>query len=83
MTLCRFHHHKVHEGAVRIEILDDGAFRFVRPDGRAFDSVAPGHTQPIGNWERLPAIHHEQGIHIDKKTGAGRWDGEPMDYDLG
>ncbi len=83
VTLCRFHHRIVHEGGVRIEMLDDGAFRFVRSDGRAFDSVAPGHTQPLGNWQRLPEMHREQGIHIDRKTGASRWDGDHPDYDLG
>jgi Domain of unknown function (DUF222)/HNH endonuclease len=83
VTLCRFHHRKVHEGAVRIDILDDGAFRFVRPDGRAFDSVAPGYTQPLGDWKQLPAMHQETGIHINKQTAATRWDGEPMDYDYG
>jgi hypothetical protein len=83
VTLCRFHHRIVHEGGVRIEMLDDGAFRFVRPDGRAFDSVAPAHTQPLGNWQRLPEMHREQGIHIDRKTGASRWDGDRPDYDLG
>ena len=48
--LCRHHHRKVHEGGVRMEVLDDGAFRFVRPDGRAFDSVAPAHNS---DWTQL------------------------------
>jgi hypothetical protein len=83
VTLCRFHHRVVHEGGVRIEVLDDGALRFVRPDGRAFDSVAHGCTQPLGNWQRLPEMHRERGIHIDRRTGASRWDGDHPDYDLG
>src|SRR5688500_6984904 len=33
VSLCRFHHRAVHEGGFRIEILDDGAFRFVNPKG--------------------------------------------------
>ena len=33
VTLCRFHHRLVHEGQVVVQTLDDGAFRFVRPDG--------------------------------------------------
>ena len=41
VTLCRFHHRQVHEGQVVVQILDDGAFRFVRPDGRTLDSSAP------------------------------------------
>jgi len=48
VTLCRFHHRAVHEGGVRVERLDDGAWRFTRPDGRVLESVAPGHTRPLG-----------------------------------
>ena len=55
VSLCRFHHHAVHEGGIRIEILDDGALRFVKPNGNAIDSVAPGYTQPLGDWRQLPA----------------------------
>ena len=29
VSLCRFHHRAVHEGGFNVEILDDGAFRFV------------------------------------------------------
>ncbi len=51
MTLCRFHHRKVHEGGVTVQVLDDGAFRFVKPNGTAFDSVATGRTAPLaGDW---------------------------------
>jgi hypothetical protein len=56
---------------MRIEILDDGALRFVRPNGVAIDSVAPGCTQPLGDWAQLPA-----------GTQADRWRGERMDLDL-
>ncbi len=55
VSLCRFHHHAVHEGGIRIEKLDDGALRFVKPDGMAIDSVLPGYTQPFGDWRCLPA----------------------------
>ena len=58
VSLCRFHHHAVHEGGIRIEILDDGALRFVKPNGAAIDSVAPGYTQPLGDWKQLPAGTH-------------------------
>lgn len=82
VSLCRFHHRKVHEGAVIVQVLDDGALRFVQPDGLSFDSFAPNHTQPLGDWKQLPALHQERGIHIDKRTAATRWRGETMDYDL-
>jgi Domain of unknown function (DUF222)/HNH endonuclease len=72
VSLCRFHHHTVHEGGIRIEILDDGALRFVKPDGTAVDSIAPGYTQPLGDWTKLPA-----------GTLVNRWRGERMDLGLG
>jgi hypothetical protein len=83
VTLCRFHHRKVHEGGITIQVLDDGAFRFVRPDGESLDSIPTGHTHSFTDWTQLPAQHREQGLHIDKNTAATRWGGESMDYGLG
>jgi hypothetical protein len=83
VQLCRFHHRQVHEGNVVIQQLDDGALRFVKPNGKSFESVAPEHTQPLGDWQQLPAVHEQQGIHIDADTAATLWRGEKMDYGLG
>jgi Domain of unknown function (DUF222)/HNH endonuclease len=82
VQLCRFHHRQVHEGRVVIQRLGDGAVRFLRPDGRSFDSVAPERTRPLSDWQELPAAHNQQGIHIDKSTATTRWRGEKMDYGL-
>jgi hypothetical protein len=82
VQLCRFHHRQVHEGNVVVQVLDDGALRFVRPGGETFDSVAPDHTQPLSDWQQLPAEHARQGIRIDKNTAATGWRGETMDYGL-
>jgi len=71
VSLCRFHHHAVHEGGIRIEKLDDGALRFVKSNGVAIDNVAPGCTQPPGDWRNLPAA-----------TAASRYRGDRMDLDL-
>ena len=57
--------------------------RFLRPDGRSFDSVAPEHTRPLYDAEALRAVHEQQGIRIDKNTARTRWRGEKMDYGLG
>jgi hypothetical protein len=73
VSFCRFHHHAVHEGGIRIEILDDGALRFLKPNGTAVDSVAPGFTQPLGDWKRLTAR---------PRTAVKGWTGERMDYGL-
>jgi hypothetical protein len=73
ISLCRFHHHAVHEGGIRIEILDDGACRFVKPSGAAIDSVLPGCTQPAGDWHVLTA---------ERRAGLAKWAGERMDLGL-
>lgn len=72
VTLCRFHHRQVHEGNVVVQILDDGAFRFTRPDGRSFDSPAPQAT----DWTGLVA---KQQILITPQTAVTRWTGEAFD----
>ena len=82
VTLCRFHHRKVHEGGVLIRTLDEGAVRFIRPDGHSFDGVAPGYVQPLGDWTQLVGAERQNGIHVDEHTAVTRWRGETMDYGL-
>ncbi len=83
VSLCRFHHRQVHEGGVLVQILDDGALRFLKPDGESLDSVAPGYSQPLGDWRQLPAHHERSRIHITASTAVTKWQGEGMDYGLG
>jgi hypothetical protein len=78
VTLCRFHHRKVHEGQVVVQVLDDGAIRFVQPNGECFESV----SRTVGDWRQLLEVHERAGIHIDKGTAATKWDGGPMDYGI-
>jgi hypothetical protein len=80
--LCRFHHRQVHEGQVVIRTLDDGALRFLNPDGETFDSVAPDHSRPLSDWTQLSSTHRQQGIHINEGTAGTLWRGESMDYGL-
>jgi hypothetical protein len=82
VQLCRFHHRQVHEGRVLIKRLDDGALRFVRPDGQAFESPKPGPTNPAKDWRQSPVAAHAPGTTINEKTATTRWRGERMDYDL-
>lgn len=81
VCLCRVHHRQVHEGRVLVEVLNDGAFRFVRPDGRAFESTAPERTQPF-TWSHLPQMHRDRGIPNDEHTALTRWRGERLDYSI-
>jgi hypothetical protein len=82
ISLCRFHHRQVHEGRVLVQRLDDGAWRFVKPDGGSFDGVAPGCTAPLADWTHLVAAHQQQGTRIDRHTAATLWRGESIDYSL-
>src|SRR5579859_4476386 len=82
VQLCRFHHRQVHEGRVVVQILDDGALRFLKPNGESFDSIAPDHTRPLPDWHQLLEDHKQQDIRIDKNTATTRWRGEQMDYGL-
>jgi hypothetical protein len=79
-TLCRFHHRAVHEGGLKMERCDDGAWRFYNAKGESLYGCAPGRTQPLADWRRLPAEHAERGIHIDANTAATGWRGERMHY---
>ena len=72
VSLCRFHHHAVHEGGMRIEILDDGAFRFVKKNGVAVDSLWAGAAQARGDWKQIPAA----------SEALARWRGDRMDLGL-
>jgi hypothetical protein len=58
ITLCRFHHRAVHEGGIKVERLDDGAWRFTHPDGETLESLAHGHTRPL-------AVTRLQSPHVD------------------
>jgi hypothetical protein len=80
VTLCRAHHRLVHEGGITIQILDDGAFRFVRPNGKAFDSYPP---QPSSDSSQLPLVNDRNGIAINRNTTVSLWRGERCDYGLG
>ena len=83
VQMCRFHHRQVHEGRVVVQILDDGALRFLKPNGESFDSIAPDHTRPLSDWRQLVEDPTQRDIRIDKKTAATLWRGQQMDYDLG
>ena len=77
----------VHEGHVEILILDDGAVRFVKPNGQSFDSVAPSHVHPLPFWPEPSSPEPSSpceycDIHIDERTAATKWRGESMDYGL-
>jgi hypothetical protein len=71
VSLCRFHHRAVHEGGFDVQILDDGALRFVRPDGKAVDDDKLRCAQPEGDVRQMP-------------VAAGQWvyRGDRMDLGI-
>jgi hypothetical protein len=76
LLLCRFHHRLHHEGGFRIQVLDDGGFRFLKPDGSAFDSPMP----PPADWEEL--VEGNDGVPITPETAITGWRGESLDLGL-
>lgn len=80
VSLCRFHHRQVHEGRIAIDVLDDGALRFRKPNGESFESIAPEHSRPLSNWREIFACNQRRGLSIDARTATTRWTGEAMDY---
>jgi hypothetical protein len=55
LSLCRHHHRAVHEGGFDVMVLDDGALRFVQPNGNAIELGAQGFRQPPGDLRQLQA----------------------------
>jgi hypothetical protein len=76
ITLCYFHHRLVHEGGWDVQVLDDGAFRFLKPNGESFGDYSPtsGERQKLLSF--LPVTSHQSLV-----TPA-RWRGDQMDYGL-
>ena len=82
VLLCRFHHRLMHEGGFAIEVLDDGALRFLRPDQRAIPVAGSAEDAIYGDWRELEDENRRFGVEITSRTIVSRWLGERMDYDI-
>ena len=82
VSLCRHHHRLVHEGGFAVEHGGDGAFRFLRPGGRAIEAAAPRFARDGCARRRLVASNEALGLRIDERTGVSLWDGVPMDESM-
>ena len=78
ILLCPFHHRLVHEGGFDVHRLDDGALRFVSPQGW---TVRPPRTPGASSPEVIVRQNEALGMIIDGTTATARWDGQPVDYD--
>ena len=76
ITLCYFHHRLVHEGGWDVQVLDDGAFRFLKPDGEAFGDYAPmsGNRTELLSFLPITTQH--------SLVTPAQWCGDKMDYGL-
>jgi hypothetical protein len=81
VLLSRRHHRFVHEGGVTVQVLDDGAFRFVKPDGQTLDSLPPQRPTPSA-WTQRALRHEQAGLTVHPGTAVTRWCGEQVDYGL-
>ncbi|HVL57008.1 MAG TPA: DUF222 domain-containing protein [Burkholderiaceae bacterium] len=78
VMLCRFHHRQVHEGRIDVQMLDDGALRFVGRQGQRLEAA----VELAGDAARLVGDHRIHGIDIDETTAVSRWCGERLDYGI-
>ena len=75
LMLCRFHHRQVHEGRVRIRLLDDGALRFTGRRGQVFEPA----VATAGSASELMRGNLMDGHEVGPAATASRWGAERMD----
>jgi len=68
-NLCHYHHHLVHDGGYRIEMLADGSFRFTHPRGWVIPEVPDPVELPPEPFTDLAPEGWE---------GQAKWGGEPI-----
>jgi hypothetical protein len=78
VLLCRRHHRSVHEGGVRVRMLDDGAVVFTDAMGRRIEAAPPLGGE--AGW--IVARHQAARMPIDAATASGHWRGERLDLGL-
>jgi len=78
----------VHEGGFGLQVTDDGAFVFTRPDGSRVEPNGRLRVRFRGSAaarQRLDELFTEnlsRGVRVDDSTARCRWLGERMDYGL-
>ena len=73
MSLCRFHHRRVHEGGWTIDGDPTGTLTFVNPTGRTVTE-----TPPIAHGDAAAVAAH----HRSATDGRCQWTGERLDMNL-
>ena len=78
VMLCRFHHRQVHEGRVKVRMLDGGGLRFTGPRGKVLEPA----VALAGTTGELMRGNRQHGHDITPATAVTRWYGNRIDYDL-
>jgi hypothetical protein len=74
VTLCRFHHRKVHEGQVVVQVLDDGAIRFVQPNAKASTACRLRPATGANSPQLMSAPAFTSMRRLPQRVGtAARW----------
>ena len=81
VLLCRRHHRLIHEGSASLAH-ENGELVFRNAHGVLLERCAARFEGRFrGNVVELSRQHEAMGLSIDKRTAAGRWDGERLDYE--
>ncbi len=81
VTLCTRHHRLVHEGGFQVKAFARG-FEFYRPSGERIPPAATFPRKLTRGAAALMEENRDSGLNIDEQTGAGRWDGGGVDWDV-
>ncbi|MDZ7685704.1 MAG: HNH endonuclease signature motif containing protein [Gammaproteobacteria bacterium] len=80
ISLCRFHHTRLHRGDYRIETRDE-QFVFITQRGRRLERVVPFTPHdPTQITREVEQRFRQQGLDITPATAVTKWEGETMDY---
>jgi len=78
ITLCYFHQRLVHERGWHVQVLEDGAFRFLRSKGESLDTSIS--KTPDSDASRITL--HASRITDHGSRPPSQWRGDKMDYRL-
>ena len=80
LSLCRFHHTRLHDGAYRLTRDADGELRFAKLDGSEMGVARLEAVDPAtGGAVRLRREHEARGLAIVATTPEALWRGERCD----
>ncbi len=83
VLLCRKHHRSVHEGGLRVEADENGAFRFLKPDGSEIQEAPPLPELGKSSWFAMLDPLIDGGVDPDAMGGWPEWDGSRLDLAAG